>query len=48
MSKSQGRLVGMRRTLKMHDYKRINDFDALPKACIIKNLIKQQRNPDPT
>jgi len=25
----------------MADYKRINDFDSLPKACIIKNLIKQ-------
>ncbi len=35
--------MGMRRSLKMKDYQRINDFQQMPKALIIKNLIKQQR-----
>ena len=39
--KSQSRLVGMQKNLRMEDYKRINDYETLPKACIIKNLIRQ-------
>ena len=33
----------MRRVLENGDYDRIQEFDALPRACILKNLIKQRR-----
>ena len=30
--------------LEKEDFERIKEYDALPRACILKNLIKQRRN----
>lgn len=42
MREGLGRLGG-RRVLENEDFERISEYDALPRACILKNLIKQRR-----